>query len=274
MDYTLCWTHLANRKHVFIAKSRHLRTFNHPVQGLGVYAVLDTRVLRSAGKNHGDGGSPVEDAGIPVFAAGDILGVYMGERLTRAEFDRRYGDDETSTAAYSANVDYGADAARPPEGDVMDAIAATNFVSYINEYVDVARIMNQPAMKKNTFVAVYNDREREGATPNVEWYAPSTVDRNYVGPPQIRAMREIHHGEELLIAYGAEYWNTDALKLSLTSRAWPADEGSLDEPRKRKKAPRLGMPKKKKRPAPTAAKKTAKKKAGGVVKRRRSKVRG
>lgn len=200
MDYRFCWIHLASKLHLFIAPSRRLRAMGIPGNPLGLYAVASLKSLKAAGKDAN--GAPVRTPELVFDTEQMIETDYGGERIDPKQ---RYPDpDDKETGTYTVSL---------ADDSVYDGLAASGALSYSNEVIDVKKLMEKHSTKA-AFKRAYDDAVKKTRIANID------VANTGGGMIKFKAIRRITHGQELLWAYGSEYWEVDGLKYYLTGTGW------------------------------------------------------
>jgi hypothetical protein len=197
IDYRYCTTHLASVKHLLIAKSRRLHDFG--VNGMGLYAYDPdiNKIQKDAN------GFPIADRTHRVFAKDKEIGDYGGERLSRAEFNERYEDPrDQETGSY----------AEGGTNFIVDGLSAASAVSYSNESIDVADLLNKADSYKE-FKEEYERKARRDGRANVKTKQRANMIRMITTKP-------VYQGEEILWHYGPGYWGTPGMKSVITGSAW------------------------------------------------------
>lgn len=181
IDFRYCVMHLASLKHLAVVMSRHVPGTK------GLYAVTGAIYKKKTD------GTPKEDANVIVFRRGDHIDEYGGERMTKDELNARYEDrEDRETAPYAMSR---------PDGAVLDAMCARTAIAYSNDSTpDVARLLS---LSRDAFATAYN--------------AGSNADNMKAKNGVFEASRDIHHGEELLWHYGADYWTSEGMRRSMTT---------------------------------------------------------
>lgn len=190
IDYRYCTQHLIDEKHLYIgARSRHLNSLSPPIPQRGLYAVRDGKTLKELGfESRGVPNTNMRDT---VFRRGDVIDVYGGEQMTKEELDARY-EYPDAVASYSVN-DY---------DRTIDAFCATTAGAYANDPYDA------------------RDGEDRFLMANRKQNAAAVLQRRgeFNGLFVMKALRAIHHGEEILYSYGPEYWEPHEDENSLCRR--------------------------------------------------------
>ncbi len=203
MDYRYCWQHLIIKKHLLIAPSRKLMSFGIPGKPLGLYAVVNLKTMKEAGRDIN--GIPNKTDRV-VFNKGDVVDSYDGEVIDK---NKRYPDpDDQETISYG--VEGG-------DGTIFDGLSAARAVSYSNETINVKLLMEK-ATSKTAFKKEYREAEERAYGPRGTANVDSTSDRT--GPVKIEAVRKIRHGDEILWTYGPDYWSTEGMKKFITGTGW------------------------------------------------------
>lgn len=137
-----CWTHLMLEKQLRILDSTVVNA------GKGLFAM-----------------NPKAAPDAVIFKKGDTIGEYLGERLTEAETDERYGNN---TAPYAIKL---------KKNVIIDAAGERGYASLCNE----ARKRSE---RNADLISIFNTK-------------PQKVI--------LRAFKNIQNGEEILTWYGNEY---------------------------------------------------------------------
>jgi uncharacterized protein len=138
----------------------------------------DLRVKKSKIKDAGKGlfarDKQKKDSSSKIFEKDENIEEYTGKLLSKKKLDEKYGDD-LAPYAVMAKKDL---------------------------FID--------AIKKKSSVARYaNDCHNSGKKCNARF---SVSHRNQKTKVFIKADKKIKHGEEILVSYGDEYWDTPASK--------------------------------------------------------------
>ena len=154
-----CWQHLKSVAHLVVNKTkmRHKIT-NQRYNFYGLFACDDTKHSSDI-----------------VFKRGETIGVYMAEKITKAELDRRYGNGDT----------------------VAPYVLSTGE----NEYFDGA--CTRPAV---AFANDCNSRANTCCHINAEFvFAPG------MKYPIVKSKKNIRNGSEIFISYGTAYWDKQSI---------------------------------------------------------------
>lgn len=173
LDYRYCTQHLVNERHLYVGKrSRHLSGLHPPIGQRGLYAAENNSHLRRFGVQDG---MPNEDEDTIVFNKGDLIDIYGGEMMDKKELDDRYIHMDTN-ANYAIS-----------DGDhAVDAFCALTATGYSND-----------PYNPNTARPFAAARRNENA--NVTFDADTNTF-------SMHAVKDIHHGQEILYHYGRIYW--------------------------------------------------------------------
>lgn len=205
LDYRFCMQHLQSTAKLAIAPSRRLRDIHVPGNALGLYAAHPNFRLAKDRKKY-----PIlhQEHADTVFRKGEVVSVYGGEVLTRAQFDDRYLDpNDMDTAAYGLSMSRGS--------DVVDGLAAAGAASYSNDPVNIAALMSR-ARDRAHFRQLYDENASSAeirALINVR-----TRQRDKA--MELVATKPIPHGSEILWTYSNGYWDTDSMKRLITGKGW------------------------------------------------------
>lgn len=174
-DYRFCSQHLRTIKKLVIAPSRHL--IKNGLQGLGLYAVANTRPYQTD-----ENGTIIRDNEI-IFRTNEVIDEYCGELLTQQELDDRY-DEAGVDGLGSYTLELGTRKSnswkRRHPRRFVDAQCAGTAAVYANDY----RNLELSASSRS------NARLEDDTTTH----------------GRLVASRNIHHGEEILVNYGKEYF--------------------------------------------------------------------
>lgn len=171
-----CWHHLRAEKFVAVLDSE--------IHGKGLFAYDPA----------------AEASGLPVFARHSGIIPYVGERLLRAQLTQRYGGDEV-TAPYAVavnNVSVDDSACLRGAAANANTIIFPPGIHFPREDYDGVRFP--------TSAMIVRGRDGRRRRVRVNAIIANDVDDG----PYIRAVRDIHHMEEIIVYYSDTYSNEGA----------------------------------------------------------------
>jgi hypothetical protein len=161
------------------------------VQGLGLYAI-DPALYKSLGKTAQK--FPEEDPSTAIFENGQLIDKYVGEVFGNAEETNRLRYKERNWRRSDNVYAY---AVKTADRRIVDSLCAYGALSYANDGVNVVQEWDR-ARNIDHFKRRYNAEDE--IRNNIYSRAHDG------GSHKIYARRRVHHGEELFLGYGADYW--------------------------------------------------------------------